>query len=128
MPIEPDYATARTSLGALIDGAPDHLVGMYACVLEELDELWVTSRSKLPGARRVAPEPPSTRLPAPRSRWSPPDRRIGSATNCAWPVSTPHGMPRLARSRRWTCSHWAPGGSDRNKDAFSIAAVCFGAG
>jgi hypothetical protein len=39
MPIEPAYARARTSLGALIDGAPDHLVGEYACVLEELDEL-----------------------------------------------------------------------------------------
>lgn len=33
------YATARSCLGALIDGAPDHLVGEYACVLDELDEL-----------------------------------------------------------------------------------------
>lgn len=44
MEVGPAYATARSRLGALIDGAPDHLVGEYACVLEELDDLCSDAR------------------------------------------------------------------------------------
>lgn len=44
MEVGPAYATARSCLGALIDGAPDHLVGEYACVLEELDGLCSDAR------------------------------------------------------------------------------------